>query len=110
MGVREGDHHEEHRGRAPSGRPDAERPALSLTTSERLSVPVRWPEVAAYRAGRRLSEADLDLVPMLMRQGLPIDIYLEPVELAGMLELSASTWERWFHFGWMVATNDEEGE
>lgn len=109
MDVGAGDVSERPTGRVPRERSAADRPALAPTTVEMIAVPARWPEAAAYRAGRRLAAAEADEVPMMLRQGLPVDVYLKSDELAAVVELREPVWSRWFSLGWATETSDREG-
>lgn len=76
---------------------------------ERITLPAAWPEVVAYRCGRRLSEAGADEVPGMIRQGYGIDAWLEPPEVEAHLLLGDEPFERWLRLGWTHQVSDEEG-
>jgi hypothetical protein len=88
----------------------AERPSLDPRYTFEILLPLDWPETHAYRCGVRLATTgEHDIVPTMLRQGLPIDQYLEPAEVAAHLTIGSRTFERWFRLGWSVGGEHEEG-
>lgn len=86
----------------------AAKPGLDPHYDVLIRIPVTFAECHAYTAGWRLFEAGEDEVPMLLRQGVPIDQYLEPLEIDARLELGQRAFERWFRLGWSRAAGEEE--
>jgi hypothetical protein len=74
-----------------------------------LPVPQDWPEAITWAAGWRLAEAEEDTVPELIRLGSDVTAYLEPAEIAAMLELGDRAHARWLSLGWNAWVEVNEG-
>ncbi len=101
------------RGTRRAGRPRQELrgtpPGPEPSAAILVAVPIDWPEGVAWQAGWRLAEAEEDSVPELLRLGSDVTAYLEPVEIAAMLELGDRAHARWLLLGWLTWASANEG-
>ncbi len=108
MPLGDGDHRGSGHREGPDAAPGDPRPAPSPTATLTVTVPLYWPEAVAYATGRRLADGDADEVPMMLRQGLPIYMYLTGLETEALVQLPEPIWRRWFFLGWAHRTADDE--
>lgn len=104
-----GDHRRDEGEAYPRGGPGRPAPAPPPAQHVTLSIPARWSEAVAYATGVRCARDELDEVPTLVRQGLPVERYLDLAEITAMLDLGPRIWERWFRHGWAAWTDSQDG-
>ncbi len=94
-----------HSRRELRGKPPGPEPSAAIL----VALPIDWPEGVAWRTGWRLAEAEEDTVPELLRLGSDVTAYLEPEEIAAMLELGDRAHARWLLLGWLTWASANEG-